>query len=57
MREPWEMVTAPRMQNMLQIRKKNIYFATKTKLFFFTSRALGVESPRGGAIKRLRFLS
>ena len=29
MREPLEMVTAPPMQNMVQIHKKNNYFVTK----------------------------
>ena len=28
MREPSEMVTASRMQNMVEIRKKNTYFVT-----------------------------
>jgi hypothetical protein len=32
MREPLEMVTASRMQNMVEIHKKNICFVTK--LFF-----------------------
>ena len=46
------MVTASRMQNMVQIRKKNTYFVTNIFSFFiFTFRALGVESPRGGAIE------
>ena len=46
------MVTASRMQNMVQIRKKNIHLGTKPffQLFFFPFRALGVESPRGGAM-------
>ena len=51
MREPWEMVTASRMQNMVQIRKKNSYFVTKL-LFLKIGKsyfgALGVESPHGG---------
>ena len=52
MPEPQEMCTASRMQNMVQIRKKNIYFVTQFSFIFafFTFRALGVESPRGGAI-------
>ena len=46
------MVTASRMQNMVQIRKKNTYFVTNKffRFFIFTFRALGVESPRGGAM-------
>ena len=35
MREPWEMVTASRMQHMAQIRKNNAYFVTNT-LFRFS---------------------
>ena len=50
MRKPLEMVTASRMQHMVQIRKKNIYAAT---MFAFvlnvTFRVFGVESSRGGA--------
>ena len=54
MREPKEMVTALCMQKMY-IRMKNAYSVAK-KCFQFvlivTFRALGVESPRGGAIER-----
>ena len=53
MREPLEMITASRMQNIVQIRKKSTYFVTK--LFFgsfgkSSFGALGVESPHGRAI-------
>ena len=38
------------MQHILaQIRKETVYFVTN--IFSFTLRALGVESPRGEAIK------
>ena len=51
------MVTASRMQNMVQLCKKHIYFETKRLFRFFVCgfvlRALGVESPRGGAIKHI----
>ena len=52
MREPSEMHTASRMQNLVQIRAQNAYFVTKVfvRFVFVTFRALGVESPRGGAI-------
>ena len=54
MREPLEMYTASRMQHIVHIRKKNIFFFATSKclffLFFFTFRALSVESPRVGAI-------
>ena len=53
MQEPLEIVTASRMQNIVQFRKKNAYLATYICSFSFiafTFRALGVESPRGGAI-------
>ena len=42
------------MQNIVQIRKENTYFATN--LFFENLKssfgALGVESPQGGAMDR-----
>ena len=43
MREPSEMITVSRMQNMVEIRKKNTYFVTKSffkknKKFFWGSR-------------------
>ena len=48
------MIITSRMQNMMQIRKKNLFSVTKIffaqKQKFVTCRALGVESPRGGAI-------
>ena len=51
MLETLEMVKASRMQNMVEIRKKNTSFVTKSfsikKTYF---GALGVESPHGGAI-------
>ena len=51
MQESLEMVTASRMQNMVEIRKKNTCFLT---ILFFricwksSFGALGVESPYGG---------
>ena len=53
MREPLEIVTASRIQNMVEIRKKNTYFVTKLLFRIFGNSsfgALGVESPHGGAI-------
>ena len=53
MRKPLEMITALRMQNMVEIRKKNICFVTKSlfgKKIKSSFGALGVESPHGGAI-------
>ena len=52
MREPLEMFTASRMQNIVQIHTKNKYFVIKqfSIFYIFTFRAVGVESPRGGAI-------
>ena len=53
MRETLEMVTASRMQNMVDICKKNTCFATILLFRFFRKSyfwALGVESPHGGAI-------
>ena len=47
------MYTALRMQNMVHNCKKNAYFVTQIivrLLKTITFRALGVESPRGGAI-------
>ena len=58
MREALEMVTASRMQNMVQVRKKNVYFMTKILLELYEKSsfgAIGVESPHGGAIKIVRF--
>ena len=54
MREPLEMHTASRMQNMLEIRTKNTYFVTILLFGNFGKSsfgALGVESPHGGAIQ------
>ena len=53
MRETLEMHTAARMQNMAQIRNKNIYSVTKLLFVLFSKSslgALGVESPHGGVI-------
>ena len=53
MRKPVEMYTVSRMQNVVQIRKKNVYFVTNSlvRQFWKSSLgALGVESPRGVAI-------
>ena len=52
--EPLEMATASRMQDMVEIRKKNKCFVTKLFFDFFGKSsfgALGVESPHGGAMK------
>jgi hypothetical protein len=53
MREPSEMITVSRMQNMVDIRKKNTCFVT-ILLFQFLGKssfgALGDESPHGRAI-------
>ena len=60
MREPLEMVTASLMQNMVQIRKENIYFVTKLLFESFGKRylgALGVESPYRVAISPFRYMS
>ena len=45
MREPLEMVTASLMQNMVQIHKKNIYFATKIifGLFIFLQMFVNIQ--------------
>ena len=53
MRKLFEMYTASRMQNMVQIRKKTsiswqTYFLKYLEKYF---DALGVESPHGGAMK------
>ena len=53
MREPSEMHTASRMQNMVQLRKENTYFVTSLPFIFLGKSylgALGVESPHGGAM-------
>ena len=53
------MVTVSRMQSMVQIRKKNTCSVTKkfARFFFiFTFEALGVKSPRGGAMVKPLFL-
>ena len=59
MREQYEIVIALRMQRVVQILKKNTYFATNMLPCAFnrkknnlTFRALGVESRRGGAITK-----
>ena len=52
MREALEMVTAWRMQQMVQTRKTNTNFVTVLLFGFYfslTFRALRVESPREGA--------
>ena len=52
MRDPSEMYTASRMQNMVHIGKKKRLVRDQSLFhLFFTFRALGVESPSGGAIK------
>ena len=57
MREPLEIYVASRMQNMVQIRAKNLYFVTNLHFLLFLKGsfgALGVESPNGGAIGNRR---
>ena len=51
--ETLEMITASRMQNIVEIREKNTCFVTKTLFLIFGKSslgALGVESPHGKAI-------
>ena len=54
------MVTASRVQNMVQIRRgKNIFRDEKVfsiVFVIFTFRVLGVESPRGGAILNIIYV-
>ena len=50
MHKPSEMCTASRMQDMVQIHKKNTYSRPTLFLKLFTHRARGVKSPRVGAI-------
>ena len=53
MREPLEMITVLRMQNMVEIRKKNTCFVTKSlfgKKLKSSFGALGLENPHGEAI-------
>ena len=40
MREPSEMITVSRMQNMVEIRKKNTYFVTKSLFKFFEEKEI-----------------
>ena len=62
MRKPLEMITNLRMQNILEIHKKNnlvrdqITFSKK-KIKKKIVGALGVESPHGGAIMQPRIVS
>ena len=54
MRKTSEMITVSRMQNMVEIHKKNTYFVTKSlfKKLKSSFGALGVESPpRWGHVK------
>ena len=56
MREPLEMVTASLMQNMVQIRKKNIYFVTifsphlKCGVLVLLNQPLSFRSARKGVV-------
>ena len=60
MRKPLEMITNLRMQNMVEIHKKNNLFRdqiTFSKILKKNVGALGVESPHGGAIMQPRIVS
>ena len=60
MRKPLEMITNLRMQNIMEIRKKNNLFRDQSlfqKYFKKNVGALGVESPHGGAIMQPRIVS
>ena len=53
MRKPLEIITVLRMQNIMEIHKKNICFVTKSlfgKKIKSSFGALGLKSPHGGAI-------
>ena len=51
MRESLEMYTASRMQHMVQIRKKNIYFVTNLPFcFFFEKVPLGLSALRAPTV-------
>ena len=56
MRKPPEMYVASGMQNMVQIRARNVCFTTLHIFDFFRNfsfGALGVESPHRGAMLRI----
>ena len=55
MRKPWEMHTASRMQNIVQIRKKKTLLRDQLNKQAWNNcfGALGVESPHGGAMDML----
>ena len=48
MREPWEMYTVSRTQNMVQIRKKHAYFVTIC-FRYFSFLLLGLSASRAPA--------
>ena len=50
MREPLEMFTASLMQNMVQIRKKNMYFATKLLFGILEKVLLGLSASRAPTV-------
>ena len=53
MRKPFELYVASRIQIMVQIRSRDVCFATKLHYYFCSNSfgARGVESPHGGAIE------
>ena len=55
MRKSWEMYTASRMQNIVQIRKKKTLLRDQLikQTWNNSFGALGVESPHGGAMDML----
>ena len=50
MREPLEIVTASRMQNMVEIRKKNTCFVTILHFRFFEKVLLGLSAFRAPTV-------
>ena len=50
MREPLEMVTASRMQNMVQIRKENIYSVTISFFEILEEVLLGLSALRAPTV-------
>ena len=54
MREALEMVKALRMQNMMQIRKKNAYFVTNLLFELFEKVLLRLSALIGGAIDKYK---
>ena len=50
MREPFEMVTALLMQNMVQLRKENTYFVTNLFLEILEAVLLGLSALRAPTV-------